>query len=157
MSYTFLSWVFCLESVSITEIKQSARCQAFVLFKKRSGFCSIQTFNWLDKARPAMSATGSWWRSKSQRYGHVRTSWNPGSFLRMFIGSDNLRFFPHCGPSCCVGDILSMSITPQAHCVHGGDEAFGTRPKNLAQDLDGYRILCLQVVLKRNWSVRTVP
>ena len=41
--------------------------------------------------------------------------------------------------------------------VHGGNEAFGTRPKNLAQDLDGYRILCLQVVLKRNWSGRTVP
>lgn len=61
---------------------------------KVSGFCSIQTFNWSDKAHPAMSATGSWWRIKSQRYGHVMTFWNPGFLLWIFIDSDNLRFFP---------------------------------------------------------------
>ena len=87
---------------------------------KVSGFCSIQTFKWLDRAHPAISATGFWWRIKSQKYGHVRTSWNPDSLLWMFIGSDNLCFFPsgpHYGPSCWVGDILSMSTTPQAQTL----------------------------------------
>ena len=53
MSYTFLSWIFYLESVSITEIKQSARCQAFVLFKRGQAFVLFRLSNdWTGPTQP---------------------------------------------------------------------------------------------------------
>lgn len=53
MSYTFLSWVFYLESVSITEIKQSARYQAFVLFKTGQAFVLFRlSTDWTRPTQP---------------------------------------------------------------------------------------------------------